>query len=147
MNMICSWNTASKIKNGNRYVVCNSGKNLYQQQQHLHHNLVSVDVCHDQQWFKLLSTTTTSKPGVLRCCLQWGSKLINNNNNNIFIKTWYLQMLSVMVTPESENSVSASAMLTGKFLRIRKVFATYSLEAEEFPDNLENVRILHKISR
>ena len=46
-----------------------------------------------------------------------------------------------------KNPVSASAMLTGKFLRIRKVFATCSLLAEEFPDNLENVRMLHKISR
>ena len=46
-----------------------------------------------------------------------------------------------------KNPVSASSMLTGKFLRIRKVFATFSLLAEEFPDNLENVRMLHKISR
>ena len=35
-------------------------------------------------------------------------------------------------------------MLTGKFLRIRKVYATSSLFAEEFPDILENVRILYK---
>ena len=35
-------------------------------------------------------------------------------------------------------------MLTGKFLRIRKVFATCSLLAEEFPDNLENVQMLQK---
>ena len=46
-----------------------------------------------------------------------------------------------------KNPVSASAMLTGKFLQIRKVFATSSLLAEEFPDILENVRILYKISR
>ena len=46
-----------------------------------------------------------------------------------------------------KNPVSASAMLTGKFLRILKVFATCSLLAEEFPDNLENVWMLHKISR
>ena len=40
-----------------------------------------------------------------------------------------------------------SAMLTGKFLRIRKVFATSLLFAGEFPDILENVWILYKISR
>ena len=41
-----------------------------------------------------------------------------------------------------KNPVSASAMLTGKFLQIRKVFATSPLLAEEFPVILENVRIL-----
>ena len=41
-----------------------------------------------------------------------------------------------------ENPVSASAMLTGKFLQIQKVFATSSLLAEEFPDTLQ-----YKISR
>ena len=46
-----------------------------------------------------------------------------------------------------KKPVSASAMLTGKFLRILKVFATSSLFAEEFPDILENVQILYKISR
>ena len=46
-----------------------------------------------------------------------------------------------------KNPVSASAMLTGKFLRIRKVFATSSLLAKEFPVNLENVWILNNISR
>ena len=46
-----------------------------------------------------------------------------------------------------KTPVSASAMLTRKFLQIRKVFATCSLLAEEFPGNLENVRMLHKISR
>ena len=50
--------------------------------------------------------------------------------------------------PQSQkNPVSASAMLTGKFLQIRKVFATSSLLAEEFPDILENVRMLYKISK
>ena len=38
---------------------------------------------------------------------------------------------------ESQNPVSASAMLTEKFLQIRKVFATSSLLAEEFPDTLQ----------
>jgi hypothetical protein len=33
-------------------------------------------------------------------------------------------------------------MLTGKFLQIRKVFATISLLAEEFPDTLQ-----YKVSR
>ena len=41
-----------------------------------------------------------------------------------------------------KNPVSASAMLTGKFLQIRKVFGTSSLLAEEFPDTLQ-----YKISR
>ena len=41
-----------------------------------------------------------------------------------------------------KNPVSASAMLTGKFLQIQKVFATSSLLAEEFPDTLQ-----YKISR
>ena len=41
-----------------------------------------------------------------------------------------------------KNPVSALAMLTGKFLQIRKVFATSSLLAEEFPDTLQ-----YKISR
>ena len=43
---------------------------------------------------------------------------------------------------ESQNPVSVSAMLTGKFLQIRKVFATSSLLAEEFLDTLQ-----YKISR
>ena len=51
------------------------------------------------------------------------------------------------VFQSQKNPVSASAMLTRKFLRIRKVFATCSLFDEEFPDNLENVWMLHKISR
>ena len=41
-----------------------------------------------------------------------------------------------------KNPVSASAMLTRKFLQIRKVFATSSLLVEEFPDTLQ-----YKISR
>ena len=41
-----------------------------------------------------------------------------------------------------KNPVSVSAMLTRKFLQIRKVFATSSLLAEEFPDTLQ-----YKISR
>ena len=61
-----------------------------------------------------------------------------------------------------KNPVSASAMLTGKFLKIRKVFAKSSLLAEKFPvrsrrtgkfpDNLKfmynqnNVRIILKES-
>ena len=36
-----------------------------------------------------------------------------------------------------KNPVSVSAMLTGKFLRIRKVFTTSSLLAEEFPNILK----------
>ena len=43
-----------------------------------------------------------------------------------------------MLAPESQKPrqrVSASAMLTGKFLQIRKVFATSSLLAEELRDS------------
>ena len=41
-----------------------------------------------------------------------------------------------------KNPVSASAMLTGKFLQVRKFFTTSSLLAEEYPDTLQ-----YKISR
>ena len=52
-------------------------------------------------------------------------------------------LLPIPAQPQShKNPVSASAMLTGKFLQIRKVFATSSLLAEEFPDTLQ-----YKISR
>ena len=51
------------------------------------------------------------------------------------------------VVQSQKNPVSASAMLTGEFLRIRKVFATSSLFAEEFPDILENIQLLYKIFR
>ena len=40
-------------------------------------------------------------------------------------------------TQSHKNPVSASAMLNRKFLQIRKVFATSSLLAEEFPDTLQ----------
>ena len=65
-----------------------------------------------------------------------------------------------MFKQSHKNPVSASAMLTGKFLRIRKVFATNSLLAEEFPnflkmyeyytkypDNMHSVRMNWKVSR
>ena len=45
---------------------------------------------------------------------------------------------------------SREALLPGRpreFLKIRRVFATSSLLAEEFPDNLENVRMLYNVSR
>ena len=41
-----------------------------------------------------------------------------------------------------KNPVSVSAMLTGKFLQIRKVFAKSTLLAEELPDTLQ-----YKLSR
>ena len=44
-----------------------------------------------------------------------------------------------------KNPVSVSAMLTGKFLQIRKVFATSSSLAEEFPD-MQNVQMNWKVS-
>ena len=53
-----------------------------------------------------------------------------------------------------KNPVSASAMLTGKFLQFRKVFATKSLLAGEFrilcntkyPDNMQSVRMNWNVS-
>ena len=55
----------------------------------------------------------------------------------------YLSLyVCVFVYQSHKNPVSASAMLTGKFLQIQKVFATSSLLAEEFPDTLQ-----YKISR
>ena len=53
-----------------------------------------------------------------------------------------------------KNPVSASAMLTGRFLQIRKVFVTSSLLAEElrilcntkYPDNMQSVRMNWKVS-
>ena len=53
-----------------------------------------------------------------------------------------LHSLFVTRAQSHKNPVSASAMLTGKFLQIRKVFGTSSLLAEEFPDTLQ-----YKISR
>ena len=55
---------------------------------------------------------------------------------------------------ESEKTVSVSAMLTRKFLQIRKVFVTSSLLAEElrilcntkYPDNMQSVRMNWKVS-
>ena len=47
-----------------------------------------------------------------------------------------------VITRVAKTPLSASAMLTGEFLQIRKVFATSSLLAEEFPDTLQ-----YKISR
>ena len=45
--------------------------------------------------------------------------------------------VNVNRTQSHKNPVSASAMLTGKFLQIRKVFATSSLLAEEYLDTLQ----------
>ena len=69
------------------------------------------------------------------------------NCNRVMNVLFVCNFFSTAVIQSQKNPVSASAMLTGKFLRIRKVFATSSLLAEEFPDILENVRILYKISR
>ena len=56
-----------------------------------------------------------------------------------------MMMTMMMVIPDQshKNPVSVSAMLTGKFLQIRKVFATNSLLAEEFRDTL----LHYKLSR
>ena len=58
--------------------------------------------------------------------LEWGSSIRNAHLTRVR-KTWV-------------------ALLLGKFLQIWKVFATSSLLAEEFTDNLENVRMLYKVS-
>ena len=55
---------------------------------------------------------------------------------------WTLWRAAGQPWQSRKNPVSATAMLTGKFLQIRKVFATSSLLAEEYPDTLR-----YKISR
>ena len=57
----------------------------------------------------------------------------------------YMGHFKTLSHAESQNPVSASAMLTGKFLQIWKVFATSSLLAEEFPD-MQNVQMNWKVS-
>ena len=69
-----------------------------------------------------------------------GNLADENDNSVIEDFTWALLFNAFRQSPK--NPVSASAMLTGKFLQIRKVFATSSLLAEEFPDSLQ-----YKISR
>ena len=79
-----------------------------------------------------------------------------------YLEEFFLTSVSVVKVlyipcPESEKPrqrVSASAMLTGKFLQIRKVFVTSSLLAEElrilcntkYPDNMQSVRMNWKVS-
>ena len=58
-------------------------------------------------------------------------------------KNWLLWDFCKRGDQSQINPVSASAMLTGKFLQILKVFVTSSLLAEEFLYILENVRILY----
>ena len=58
--------------------------------------------------------------------LEWGSSIRNAHLTRVR-KTWV-------------------ALLLGKFLQIWKVFATSTLLAEEFTDNLENVWMLYKVS-
>ena len=48
-------------------------------------------------------------------------------------------------TQMRKNLGSRVALLPGKFLQIRKAFVTSSLLAEDFTDNLENVRMLYKV--
>ena len=79
----------------------------------------------------------------------WMTKPPQTHNTVIFKKACILTMRGtrsnvrkVWLTLQGywqsqKNPVSASAMLTGKFLLIRKVFATSSLLTEEFPDTLQ----------
>ena len=66
--------------------------------------------------------------------------------HKVSVYIWYVVCcIGVVFTyamQSHKNPVSASAMLTGKFLQIRKIFATFSLLAEEFSDTLQ-----YKISR
>ena len=59
--------------------------------------------------------------------------------NHVLLRL-YLQRLEVCSARVKKNRQHVSNA-------DRKVFATCSLLAEEFPDNLENVRMLHKISK
>ena len=76
---------------------------------------------------------------------------IKSNSKPLMVQFYLQIMFSIIVAVSSDcfsvySRVSASAMLTGKFLQIRKVLATYSLLPEGFLDNLENIRMLYKIS-
>ena len=54
-----------------------------------------------------------------------------------------------IVNQSQKNPVSASAMLTGKFLRIRKVFATRWRISGHFgkcPDTIQNIQIICNVS-
>ena len=82
--------------------------------------------------------------------------IIAGTNVPIYSRNWFIlqcyrnckcKYLRTTNNQSQKKTISASAVLTGKFLRIQKVFATSSLLADEFPDILENVRILYKISR
>ena len=63
------------------------------------------------------------------------SEFTESDQSNYRRRGWDVQQ-------SQKKTVSASAMLTRKFLRIRKVFVTWLLLAQEFLDNLENVRML-----
>ena len=88
--------------------------------------------------------------------------IIAGTNVPIYSRNWFIlqccrnckcKALRATNIQSQKKSVSASAMLNGKFLWMRKVFATCSLLAEEFPDNLEkcpvaiqNIQIKCKVS-
>ena len=82
--------------------------------------------------------------------------IIAGTNVPIYSRNWFIlqcyknckcKYLRTTKNQSQKKTISASAMQTGEFLGIRKVFVTCSLLAEEFPDNLENSRMLHKILR
>ena len=78
----------------------------------------------NSNWWRSLNIRSQSQPARMRpaCALRFPPEFWNRQSQ--------------------KNPVNASAMLTGKFLRIRKVFATSLILAKEFPDSLENVSIL-----
>ena len=88
--------------------------------------------------------------------------IIAGTNVPIYSRNWFIlqcyrnckcKYLRTTNNQSQKKTISASAVLTGKFLRIRKVFVTCSLLAEEFPDNLEkcpdaiqNIQTKNKVS-
>ena len=103
-----------------------------------------------------LKTFETIMKVCLKAVLKSYWNLILSHFHSICILEGCLEERNIM-TPSLQsrkNPVSASAMLTGKFLQFRKVFATKSLLAEEFrilcntkyPDNMQSVRMNWKFS-
>ena len=98
----------------------------------------------------LLKDTPCSRRLCLAKCFSFSECICAIGESGEWFGDVYLNMWSVSAfvglgesdEQSCKNPVSASAMLTGKFLQIRKVFATSSLLAEEFSDTLQ-----YKISR
>ena len=83
--------------------------------------------------------------------------IIAGTNVPIYSRNWFIlqcyRNCKCKYLRKGKTRVRKKTMLTGKFLRIRKVFVTCSLLAEEFPDNLEkcpdalqNIQTKNKVS-